>query len=77
MVLKKQKNTNFPATKAEAIRRGYKLSGCAKCKGCGVPLEWYVTPGGRWMPISDPSTFKPHWEECPNQAELRDKIKRD
>jgi uncharacterized OB-fold protein len=39
----------------------------AKCKDCGVKLEW-VKVNGKWQPTTD---GKAHWEVCKAKAVFR------
>jgi len=58
----------FPSTIEELRKAGYRFDGESDCKGCGVAIEWWITPNGKKMPV-DHGTAMPHWKTCP-QAEL-------
>lgn len=42
----------WPATSDELRKAGYMYSSEGPCRGCGEPIEWWITPAGRNMPIS-------------------------
>jgi hypothetical protein len=49
---------------------GYKHSGLAQCKGCGVDIEWWETPKGKKIPMNH-GTAVPHWSTCPQSQDFR------
>lgn len=58
----------FPNTRDGLIDAGYKFSRLGKCSGCPAQIQWYVTPGKRWMPFDMPDAngeFLNHWATCP------------
>lgn len=71
----------FPAQSRELRESGYTFDGEGKCRGCGVPLEWWITPAGRKMPLSrvkladqlkrNIEALEPHWASCPNAKDFR------
>jgi hypothetical protein len=68
--------SNLIQTKASMLRAGYKFLGNAKCKGCGVAIEWWRTTNGSKLPY-DPlpadehAKVKPHWATCPNASAFK------
>jgi hypothetical protein len=66
----------------QVLRKG------STCRGCGVYIEWILTPAGKNMPV-DPAEitlvtaegkivkgFMPHWATCPQAQDFkRDKKK--
>ena len=56
-------------TRYEMLRAGYKFKAHAKCKGCGAPIEWWVTAKGKNMPYDpiadDEIQTVVHWATCP------------
>jgi hypothetical protein len=41
----------WPATSDEMKAAGYVYDNDAACRGCGEPIEWWITPKGKKMPI--------------------------
>jgi len=58
----------FPKTLDELKSAGYKYDNDATCRGCGDPIEWWITPNGKPIPMnsmdkgSDPAMA--HWATC-------------
>lgn len=60
---------------------GYVYDNDATCRGCGAPIEWWITPRGKKMPMSviDEGTLqtgrrevrRPHWGDCPNAKDFK------
>ena len=61
----------FPKNAEEAQKMGYRFLNSSHCRGCGVAIEWWKTPNGKHMPVSDPETFLPHWADCPKANQFR------
>ena len=64
----------FPATVDELEAAGYVIAP-AKPKecSCGTMLVWWITPNGKWMPISalKDSRLVPHHAVCQRVKEFR------
>lgn len=75
----------LPETLAGLKDAGYVFDNDAKCRGCGEPIEWWITKSGRRMPISVVEVkdkpvgpikeFKrvSHFAVCPNADDFRRK----
>lgn len=71
----------FPATSDQLKSEGYMYDNDAKCRGCGEPIEWWITPNGKKMPLrvehagsvltTSAEVRKPHWDDCPNAGDFR------
>jgi hypothetical protein len=63
----------FPETIQELIKAGYHYDSDANCRGCGVRIEWYITPSGKKMPLDvDPEgNCCPHFANCPDAESFR------
>lgn len=71
----------FPATSNELRAAGYEYDNDGVCRGCGAPLEWWITPGGKKMPlvVIKTATIKhatddvrqPHFSDCPAAQDFR------
>jgi len=71
----------FPATAVDLKAAGYEYSNDASCRGCGAPIEWWITPNNKKIPItvSNNSTIThaesdmrtPHWADCPEAESFR------
>lgn len=58
-----------------------------RCKKCGEPINWIITPAGKKMPTNPGAVtvctpegkvvqgFVPHWDPCPYADESREKVK--
>lgn len=53
---------------------GYKYQRSAECRGCQAPIDWYVTPAGKKIPMNQ-DTAKPHWATCTVAGTFRRKAK--
>jgi hypothetical protein len=72
---------NFPATSDELRKGGYEYSNDARCSGCHEPIEWWLTPAGKKMPMTVQKAGDvlkasgeirvPHWGICPNASDFR------
>ena len=73
----------YPATSDELKRAGFEYTNDGVCRSCGAAIEWYVTPGGKKIPMSvikpgDPlktsAEFRqPHFADCPEASNFRRK----
>ncbi len=71
----------FPATSDELKNAGYEYDNDSTCRGCQAPIEWWITPSGKKMPMSVKKTAtiqhatadirEPHFANCPNAADFR------
>jgi len=60
----------FPQTLDELRSQGYKFEGESQCRGCGVDIEWWITPNNKKMPC-DYGTATPHWTTCPERDQFK------
>ena len=78
----------IPTKKEDLEALGYLFDNDARCRACGVPIEWWITPNGKKMPMSvrevkdESKAFPqpvlrleriPHFSDCPNAADFRSK----
>lgn len=65
----------FPETTSELVAAGYVFDNDANCRGCGVRVEWWITPRGKKMPmdVNENGDCEPHWASCPNAKDFRTK----
>jgi hypothetical protein len=71
----------FPATSDQLKAEGYVYDNDANCRGCGEPIEWWITPKGKKMPMTVKKTAtilhatadvrEPHWASCPKSGDFR------
>ena len=68
----------WPATGEELRAAGYRSQGWARCKSCGEPIIWALTPYGRTMPIErvpdvddGVQRFQAHFANCVDAAVRR------
>lgn len=71
----------FPAESQELRAGGYEYSGDATCRGCGEPIEFWITPNGKKMPLSrvkvgeqlrqNVEKLEPHFASCPEADRFR------
>ena len=76
----------IPTTREDLEARGYVFDNEANCRGCGQPIEWWITPRGKKMPMTvkevkdETKVFPqpvlrlerlPHWSDCPNADSFR------
>ena len=59
-------------TEAELKACGYRFKDKSLCSGCQARIEWWVTPGGKHMPL-DPNTYEPHWGSCVARDQFKKK----
>jgi hypothetical protein len=41
-----------PLTSDQLKAAGYVYDNDGTCRGCGAPIEWWITPAGKKMPMS-------------------------
>jgi hypothetical protein len=41
-----------PLTSDQLKAAGYEYSNDGTCRGCGAPVEWWLTPAGKRMPMT-------------------------
>ena len=77
----------LPQTKQGLEDAGYVFDGESTCRGCGVPIEWWITPNDKKMPMIVKEVKKssgvfapgvalirvPHWSDCPEATSFRRK----
>ncbi len=60
--------SNYPETRRELLRAGYKFLNNSKCKSCDAPIEWWKTTNGKLLPFNpmadDNALAKKH--TCPD-----------
>ena len=75
----------LPTSKGDLEALGYVFDNESHCRGCGEPIEWWITPKGKKMPMtvkevrerdSPISPIKeiqriPHWSTCPKADSFR------
>lgn len=65
---------SLPNTRDGLEAAGYKFSTNGKCRGCPAQIQWFVTPGKRWMPFDMPDEkgeFLNHWASCPSRKSFK------
>ena len=69
----KQTAVKFPATLDELEAAGYGYTGTAKECDAGRTFLWFITPGGKWMPLSalKDSRLVPHHAVCERVKQFR------
>jgi len=79
----------IPQNREELVAMGYVFDNDACCRGCGAPIEWWVTPRGKKMPMSVQEVKEgegffakvtgfirvPHWSDCPEASAFRKNTK--
>lgn len=66
----------LPRTREGLEAVGYKFSTMGSCRGCGVQIQWYVTPEKKWMPFdraNQMGEFENHWGSCPARQRFKKK----
>jgi len=78
----------IPTKREDLVAMGYVFDNEARCRGCGMPIEWWLTPKGKKMPMTvkevkdESRTFPqpvlgweriPHWSDCPKADSFRKK----
>ena len=68
----------FPKTKVEMAEQGYKPTpGPATCRGCQKPIEFWLTPQGKNIPMdpmpAEDSPATSHFATCPVAHKFRGK----
>ena len=71
----------WPATSDEMKAAGYEYDNDSTCRGCEAPIEWWITPAGKKMPITvkkagnvllfSGEVREPHWASCPNAKDFK------
>ena len=72
----------IPNNSNDLKKAGYEYDGEGTCRGCGAPIEWWITPAGKKMPLSTKSigtlatgdwrqVLEPHWAVCPEADSFR------
>lgn len=77
----------IPESKGDLEKMGYVFDNEARCRGCEAPIEWWITPRGKKMPMSVKEVRNdgtdnvlspvveirriPHWSDCPNAGDFR------
>jgi hypothetical protein len=76
----------IPTKKEDLEAMGYVFDNDGVCRGCGQPIEWWITPKDKKMPMSvvdvkdETKAFPqpilriervPHWGVCPNADDFR------
>lgn len=75
----------IPEGKKDLELMGYVFDNEAHCRGCGEPIEWWITPRGKKMPMTVQEVRErdspicpvkeyrrvPHWAVCPQAADFR------
>jgi len=65
----------FLGTLAQMIAEGYRRSSYTKCRGCSRPMEWWLTPNKKRIPM-DPmdlpdSPAISHFATCPESSRFK------
>lgn len=73
----------WPATSKSLTEAGYEYDNPGFCRECGAPIEWWITPLGRKMPIfvqkaenvlfDSGETRVAHFANCPRRDAFRRK----
>lgn len=73
----------FPATSDELKNNGWEYDNDSTCRGCQAPIEWWISPKRKKMPMSVVKTAtihqaslemrQPHFADCPNASDFRKK----
>ena len=42
----------WPITSDELVKAGYEYDNDGTCRGCQRPIEWWISPAGKKMPMS-------------------------
>ena len=75
----------IPEKKEDLVAAGWLYDNDATCRGCKEPIEWWISPAGKKMPMTvqtkkDGEGFfakslglirVPHWGVCPNAEDFR------
>lgn len=74
-------SVKFPATSDELKTAGYEYDNDSSCRGCQAPIEWWITPNGKKMPMTVKKAGNvlfesaevriPHWSDCPNAKDFK------
>lgn len=74
----------YPTTSGELRDAGFVYDNDAVCRGrgCGAQIQWWITPGGKKMPLSfvivgslaegnRMEKLQPHFADCPAAEDFR------
>lgn len=67
----------FPATSNELRAGGYLYDNDSRCRGCGIAIEWWITPQGNKMPMTvekvrgKGDVRQTHFASCPAAEDFR------
>lgn len=71
----------WPAASHQLRAEGYEFDNESTCRGCQAPIEWWITPKGKKMPLSrvkigdqlkrNVEALQPHWADCANAEDFR------
>jgi RyR domain-containing protein len=77
---------NWIYEREELIAAAWVFDNEGRCRGCGEPIEWWITPNGKKMPMTVKALSKdgflspvtdfirvPHWGECEAADQFRRK----
>lgn len=66
---------SFPVTRQEMLSSGYRYGGISSCRGCGAPIDWFITPANKRMPMNpepaEDGSAVPHWATCPRAKDFK------
>ena len=74
----------YPTNSNALKNAGFMYDNDALCRGCGAKIEWWITPGGKKIPMSAvivgtlaggdrAEMLQPHFTDCPNVSDFRRK----
>lgn len=77
-------SVKYPTDSNTLKSAGFVYDNDAACRGCGVNIEWWITPGGKKIPMSTvivgslatkdrAEMLQPHFTDCPNAGDFRRK----
>ena len=75
----------IPQKREDLVAMGYVFDNEGACRGCREPIEWWITPRAKKMPMTvqevriDDSPIAPvkeyirvpHWGICPNAKDFK------
>lgn len=64
------------STRQEWMKLGWKFKSNSSCRACHKPIEWWITPGGKFSPLIAKFTdgledLTSHFADCENRLEFR------
>lgn len=73
---------DWPVSSDELRKAGYLFDNDGTCRGCREPIEWWVSPSGKKMPMTvrkkdadllhaSAEVREPHFIRCPNAKDFR------